>query len=150
MIPSPERTLTGRHALDVVRDVLNTGAAVRFSLETHHMCPCIKQGDLVTLSPMRVSSRVGDVVGYDPPNAHGLAIGRVVGRQKDSYLMRCDTPAGPIEEIPYAWILGYLSGIERDGRRVTFGLGPERVILGLMSRWGLLAPLLHRFNTWVR
>ena len=40
-------------------------------------------------------------------------------------------------------LLTRLLTVERDGRRVRLGLGPERALLALLSRWGLLAPLLR-------
>jgi hypothetical protein len=39
--------------------------------------------------------------------------------------------------IPSGSALGVV-GIERDGTRIRTGLGPERVLIALLSRWGVL------------
>jgi len=144
VIPDSARVLVGPEILNVVRDLLAARRAVRFTVRTSHMCPCIKTGDTVTLSPLAASPRTGDVIAYAGPAVGGLIIQRVVGQRNGYYLARSDACIQPTQEVPQAWMLGRVSEITRDGKPATFGLGSERVILGLMSRWGLVAPLLRR------
>jgi hypothetical protein len=48
--------------------------------------------------------------------------------------------ASPQTDDPVGWgdVLGHVSGVERGGRPVGLGLGPERVLIAVLSRWGLL------------
>ena len=45
---------------------------------------------------------------------------------------------------PTTRILGHVTRIERNGKRVRLGLGPERTLLALLARMGLLSPLAFR------
>ena len=47
-------------------------------------------------------------------------------------------------------ILGRVTRIERAGRRVRLGLGPERALIAVLSRRGLLRPLGLRIGPLLR
>ena len=47
-------------------------------------------------------------------------------------------PGRPDGMIPVGDILGLVTCVERGGRKVRFGLGPERLLIALLSRSGLM------------
>jgi hypothetical protein len=49
--------------------------------------------------------------------------------------------------IPSANIQGYVTCVERDGKKIWWGSGPERYLIALMSQRDLLHPaLVHAYR----
>jgi hypothetical protein len=106
------------------------------------MSPFLKNGDVVTVSPCSVPPSIGHVVAFLHPRRGSLTIHRVIGRKKDSYLIRGDNTLEPDGYIQKKGILGIVTQVERDGKRVLLGQGPERTLIALLNREGLLFPFL--------
>jgi hypothetical protein len=115
------------------------------------MLPFIYDGDVVTIAPLAARNpRLGDAVAFVHPEHGRLVVHRVVAAREEGYLIQgdnaCDGSDGP---VPHDQILGCVTRIERDGRRVWLGFGPERRAVALLSRAGLLAPLCRRLGSLV-
>ena len=142
-IEGEDLSLSGPALVELLRAVLGKGAPFRFRVRGFSMSPFIKDGDVVTLSPLSVrSQRVGNVVAFLYPGSGKLAIHRVVEKKGDSSLIMGDSNPGPDGLIPEKNILGVVRKVERDGRRVYLGLGPERLVIAYLNRRRLLFPLL--------
>jgi hypothetical protein len=72
-----------------------------------------------------------------------MAIHRIIGKQTDSLTIKGDNALSSDGPVPTENILGRITKIERDGKLIRLGLGPERVIIALLSRAGLLPILLY-------
>jgi hypothetical protein len=124
--------------------VLSKGAAFRFRARGFSMSPFIKDGDTVTAAPFQGGvPAIGDVVVFLLPDKEKLVIHRVVGKSGDSYRIRGDNVAESEDLVPEGNVLGQVNGVERDGKKVSFGLGPEKVLIGILAGSGLLLPLLR-------
>jgi hypothetical protein len=55
--------------------------------------------------------------------------------------MRGDNSSRDDGYVPEANILGRINRVERNGKKILLGLGPERYLIGLLARKGLLIPL---------
>lgn len=136
-------SLSGPALVELLRAVLGKGMPFRFRAKGFSMSPFIKDGDVVTLSPMSAHSpRVGDVVAFLYPGSGKLAIHRVVEKKGGSSLIMGDNCPGPDGMIPAKNILGCVRKVERDGKKVYLGLGPERFVIAFLTRRRLLFPLL--------
>jgi hypothetical protein len=83
---------------------------------------------------------MGDVVAFLHPETKLLCIHRVLSCNKGAFLIQGDnSPGKPDGMIPVEAIMGRVTQVERSGRRVRLGLGPERTLIALLSRSGLLA-----------
>lgn len=83
---------------------------------------------------------VGDVVAFIHPETQLLCLHRVLSVHGDSFFIQGDNmPEKPDGMIPRESIVGRVTGIERAGRRVRLGLGPERLLLAMLSRCGGMA-----------
>jgi hypothetical protein len=103
------------------------------------MSPFIKDGDVVTVSPiLRSSPGIGDVVALIYREARKLLIHRVVGRNGECYSTRGDNTLEGDGLVYGANILGYVTKVERNGKKVFLGLGPERFLIAWLTRKGLL------------
>jgi hypothetical protein len=125
----------------LMTDVFARGGSFRFTARGHSMHPFIRNGDVVTVSPLGARSPVaGDVVAFRGPEHTGLALHRIRSRQGDRYLAQGDNCRDPDGLIPGRDLLGVVTAAERAGRSIRLGLGPERRLLALLARLGVLAP----------
>ena len=137
-----ELPLSGRAVVELLQHILSKGAAFRFTNKGSSMSPFIKHGDVVTASALRGSlPRCGHVVAFVHPGRESVFIRMVVGKRADSYLVKDDNVPGAGDLIPKANILGRVTRVERKGKRVFLGFGPERVLIAFLSHRGLLLPL---------
>ncbi len=136
--PSASEVLPG-----LVKEILSKGAECRFQAKGHSMSPFIKDGDIVTISPLtHPSPGLGDVVAFNRPENEKLIIHRVVEKRNNKYYVRGDNVPEADGLVQAKDILGYVNKVERDGKNVRVGLGPERFLIALLNRKGLLFPLL--------
>ncbi|MCX6688350.1 MAG: hypothetical protein NTZ39_01405, partial [Methanoregula sp.] len=123
----------------LTRDILARGLPFRFSAPGFSMSPFIRDGDVITLAPYQAAScRPGVVVGFVRPDTGRLVVHRVVTISKDGCRIRGDNTPDEDGEIPHACIIGQVTRVERAGKTIRFGLGPERRIIALFSRRGWL------------
>ena len=154
-----ELPLSGTALIELLRAVLDKDALFRFRAKGFSMSPFIKEGDVVTVSPLWGDSpRVGDVVAFVSPYVEQLMIHRVLGKKGDHYFIKGDRAPEPDGLVPITNILGRVKKIERHGKEVLLGLGPERVIIAFLTRngvifnlllpiWRLIRPIVRRWAT---
>ncbi len=107
------------------------------------MSPFIKNEDVVTLSPLQdASPGVGDVIAFVLQGTDKICVHRVVGQKGDSYVTKGDNSTEAYASVPKENILGFVTKVERNGKEVFLGLGPERFLIAFLGRRGLLLPLL--------
>jgi hypothetical protein len=121
------------------------------------MAPFIKDGDVVTISPMFDSSPgFGDVIAFIHPKIEKLLIHRVIRKIGDAYLLKGESALEPDGLIKKESILGLVTKVERGGKRIFLGLGPERFLIALLTRknlllivldpvWRILRPIARNF-----
>jgi hypothetical protein len=122
------------------------------------MSPFIRDGDVITVAPFwpRGSSDArtcgsGQVVAFVNPASQRLVVHRIVGRHESSFLVQGDNlPEPAITAVDRDSVLGRVVRIERGGKRVWLGLGPERFAIAFLSRVGLLIPARTRAVALVR
>jgi signal peptidase I len=115
----------------------------RFRAGGHSMAPFIRDGDVICVSPLASRTpRPGDVVAFIHPETRLLCIHRVLSIKEEGFLIRGDNmPERPDGRIPREAIVGRVTRVERAGRKVRLGLGPERLLLALLIRCGGLAAI---------
>jgi hypothetical protein len=135
--------LSNQALLGFLQDIVGRGESFRFQATGFSMSPFIKDGDMVTLSPLdRPSPRLGEVVAFTPPGGDKLILHRVVGKRGSSFYIKGDSLPQIDLLLPKELILAKVARVDRSGKRVHLGLGPERLLLALFSRPGVLAPII--------
>lgn len=136
LIAEKEISLSGKDLIALMGDTLAKGGYFKMKVKGSSMFPFIKEGDMITISPLKNSSvGLGKIVAFVGKNESNLIIHRVVGRSKGSYLIKGDNAFGAKALTPSEDILGCVVKIERDdGRNIRFGLGRERLIIALLSK----------------
>ena len=147
-IEGGELSLSGKALLELMAAVLAKGCDFRFQARGWSMTPFIHDGDILCVSPFREKHPgVGEVVAYIQPACEKLVVHRLVRRQENDWLILGDnTPEETVERIPSVNLIGRVTRIERDGKKVWLGLGPERYLIALFSRTGILLPVLSRIR----
>lgn len=115
------------------------------------MTPFIRDGDIVTIAPLAGQAPLfGEIVAFFRSNEFQsvLVIHRIVGRWSRGFAVQGDGNVCTPEFVPSENILGRVVKVERDGRPVRLGLGPERRLLAWLSRtrliWKLVWPVWSR------
>jgi hypothetical protein len=136
-------TLSSPTLVALLRAVLDRGLPFRFRATGFSMLPFVRDEDVITVAPSAgASPSLGDVVAFLHPDSGKLAVHRVVGKQGSSVLVRGDNVEKPDGLVAIADLLGRVTRVERDGRRVYLGLGPERRLIAFLTRWGLFLSMV--------
>jgi hypothetical protein len=132
----------------MLHELLAEQVSVRLRVTGGSMSPFIRTGDLVTIQPRsKTPFRIGDVVAVKIATGK-LVVHRVVRTTVDHFVTRGDATSQ--SDPPVTMVLGPVSTVERKGRRVRLGLGPERRLIAILSRTGLLRLLLRPVRFIVR
>jgi hypothetical protein len=154
-----EISLSGAALVELMTAVLEKGRSFRFLAKGFSMTPFIRNGDVVTISPfLGRRANMGEVVAFIHPHNQGLAVHRIIGRRKSHYLIQGDNVPEADGVVPERQLLGYVDRVERRGRTVNLGLGPERRVIALLNKKGwmfqlrfvlgrLLRPLRDRLHS---
>ncbi|MFC1714686.1 S24/S26 family peptidase [Candidatus Poribacteria bacterium] len=151
-IKEGELSLSRQVLVELIQAVFAKGALFRFRAKGSSMHPFIRNGDLVTISPLSDTSlRIGDVVAFIRPGRGNLVIHRVVRKIGDSLSIKGDNGSpGDGEIVPRAKILGRVTRVERNGKEVLLGFGSERLLIAFLNRNALLAKFLPCFVRFFR
>ena len=147
--PAMQKTgvsVSGKALIELMQAVHAKGLPFRFSAGGYSMTPFIRSGDVVTVSSLASQApRLGDVVAFVHPETRLLCLHRVLSAHGDRFFIQGDNLAEtPDGLIARGAILGRVTGLERAGRRIRLGLGPERLLLALLSRCGGMT-LIRRY-----
>jgi len=150
-----ERLLSETVFTEVLQAFLQKEIPFRFKAAGQSMSPFIKDGDQLTVSSLsNKSPRFGDVVVCIHPESKKLIIHRLIGKKSSSYMIKGDNTYGKYDLIPGKNILGKVSKVERNGRRVFFGAGFERILIAFLNRSDfhlrILLPTWQRLRPYIK
>jgi hypothetical protein len=138
-LKSAELLLCAEGLSGLLETTLAKGALFRFAAKGFSMTPFIKDGDIITVAPLSVSAPgLGKPVAFRHPSSEKVLVHRIVGKKNKYCLIKGDSFNVADGLIAEGDILGCVSKIERKGKDVPFGLGPERYAIAFLSRKGLL------------
>jgi hypothetical protein len=83
------------------------------------------------------------VIAFIHPRTEKLLIHRVVWKSGDTYLLKGEGALEPDGLIKKENVLGLVTKVERKGKRIFLGLGPERFLIAILTRKNLLLPVLR-------
>jgi hypothetical protein len=137
--------LSGPALREFLRAVLDHGVPFRFGARGMSMDPFIRDGDVLTIVPAGPRRlRPGDVIACCHPIGGHLVVHRVVANEQAGVVLRGDANDAVDGVVATADVLGVVSEVRRGDRRISFGMGPERLLVASLSRKGLLRPLAAR------
>lgn len=144
--------------LELNQEILARGSMLRFQAKGGSMRPFIKDGDILEIEPIDSRKiRLGDVVFYQIAGGHAV-IHRVIRRflqdKKIFFITKGDSNPDCEEAVFMEKVLGRVTAIERNGQRIKFSSGLNRLIsvfyarLSPFSKW--FYPLLRKIKLLVR
>ena len=153
-----ELSLSGPAFVELAQSVLKKELPFRFRATGFSMYPFIRDGDIITISPLRNEAlRFGDVVAFVHPKLGNLIIHRIFGRRKNSFHIKGDNVPFSNGFVPRKSIIGRITKVEREGKVVSFGFGIERFLIAFLTRGGCVSAffastwrLIRPFVRWYR
>ena len=134
--------LSGAGLRTLMGAALARGASLRFTARGGSMDPFVRDGDVLTVGVADRRPEVGDIVAACDPVTGRLLVHRVVAHAAGGVLVRGDGAGQTDGVFGPADVLGTVVSVERLGRVVRLGRGPERRVIALLSRAGWLRPLV--------
>jgi ribosomal protein S18 acetylase RimI-like enzyme len=130
-----ELCLSNLGQLELLRGLTERGARLRTTVRGASMAPFIRDRDVLTIAPLGGRDpRPGEVVAFTLPGSGRLAVHRVVARDGAGWLIRGDNCPKADGVVARDEMIGRVVRVERAGRDVRLGLGPERVCVAALSR----------------
>jgi signal peptidase I len=112
-----EVPLSSAALLDLLSAVHEKGADFRFRAPGLSMYPTIRDGDIITVSPLKGGVLTSsDIVAFRHPGTGKLVVHRIIGVSSDSFKIMGDNSSEPDGYVPLSLILGVVTSVERDGR----------------------------------
>jgi len=122
--------------------VLEKNVPFRFSASGSSMTPFIRDGDAITVEPLPLQFRPGDVVAFVNVLSNQLMVHRIIHVSPAGYLIKGDNNSVPDGLMPASSIIGRVVRVVRRGRQVRLGLGIERFAIAWLSQRCWLTQLL--------
>lgn len=135
VIRGGELRLSNLGQLELLRGMHERGVPLRIMVRGSSMHPFIRDRDVLTIAPLDSRDpRAGEVVAFTHPVTGRLVIHRVIKETDRGWLLRGDNCSKSDGEVTKEQIIGRVTRIERGGREVGLGLGPERKLIALLNR----------------
>ena len=135
-----ELSLSSATLLDLLRAVLNRGVPFRFQAKGLSMWPFIKDGDVITVCPLKDQRLLkGDIVAFIHPGNGRLAVHRIMRERAGGFDLKGDNVMETDGIVRRENILGVVSRIERHGKPVAAGIGRWKALIAFLSRCGLFS-----------
>lgn len=103
--------------MELIEAVHEKGASFRFQAKGYSMTPAIRNGDVITVSPLgNIAPRRGDVVAFRHPERPQMLVHRVLHTNIKKYFIKGDNCAEADGWIVAENILGLITKVERQGK----------------------------------
>lgn len=135
MLKDNDLVISNSAIAELIEASVSRKNSLRFKARGFSMFPFICNNDIVTVSPIfnnRIN--VGCIVAYRYSDNKSLAIHRMIGRCGCGYIIKGDNLSAIDGVIKREDILGYISAVNRKGRRVTFGISRMTALIVFLSR----------------
>lgn len=138
-MPTSEPVVSNITLAQLVDAVISSDRSTRFQARGFSMCPLIRDGDFLTITPLSgMTLRIGMVVAFRRPGSQAISVHRIIRINGAAYLIRGDNSPGNDGWIVKEKIIGYVSRIEHNGKERSFGLGRESTCIAWLNRAGFL------------
>ena len=135
--------LSGENLTELMSAVLEKNADFRFQANGHSMSPFIKNQDIVTVSPLSKNKpQTGDIVAACFLERKAIVVHRVIGKRQGGFLIKGDNNPSKDGVFEQDQIIGMVSKVERNGKKVWHSGGHFGKIIALLSKSGLLNKLI--------
>lgn len=140
-----QRTVNSDELANLIRDTVTKRKILSFNAPGSSMAPFIHSGDKIFVAPVaQVSIRTGDVLAFVHPDNGRVLAHRVVRITDGQFFAKGDNVSGGGDGwFSFADVLGRVVRIQRNGKERRFGFGLEKLLIALLSRRNILAPVFN-------
>lgn len=133
---------------EVLQSFLSEETAIRFTAPGKSMLPFVRDGDILTITPLsQAKLNIGNVVAFIHPTNKNLLVHRVIDKQGSQFLIKGDNGLlltdGWIHE---SQLIGCVTRVERDKKKIRFGFGLERYLIAFLSKYNLLTRIYYQLG----
>jgi hypothetical protein len=144
IIQEKELFLSNESFLELLQAALAKGCSLRVRVRGYSMFPCIRDNDVVTISPVDArTSFLGLAVAFIHPRTNKLFFHRVISQDEGTCVIKGDCLSCADGPIPITNILGVITDIERNGRRVRFGVDHGLPSVLFLNKTGVIAAIFR-------
>jgi signal peptidase I len=117
-------SLTAPMIMELIEAVHEKGASFRFQAKGFSMTPAIRNGDIITVSPLaNLNPGRGDVVAFRHPERPQMLVHRVLYGGRNGFFVRGDSCPEADGWVPLANVIGIVTRVEGQGGNVFW---PDR------------------------
>jgi signal peptidase I len=139
-----ELSLSRELLIKLLVAVLKKGGSFRFRTKGFSMYPFIRDGDVITISPISNNrASFGEIVAFINPGTRNLVVHRVIGRSGNFYFIKGDNSSGLDCIVHKTSILGCVTKIERKGKKGFLDSSLTKYTIAFLSRLRILFPLMN-------
>ena len=114
-----EVSFTELALVELLQAVFDKEKCFKFRTIGLSVFPFVKNNDVVTVCPLQGTlPNLGDIVVFIHPRTKKLVVQRLIGENKDSYLIKENSVKVKYSSIPKLKILGRVEKVERNGKEV--------------------------------
>lgn len=111
-------SLSAPMIMELIEAVHEKGASFRFQALGNSMRPAIRDGDIITISPLKGRMpRRGDVLAFRHPACPHMLVHRVLHAMDKKYFIKGDNCQEADGWVPAENILGVITQVERRGKK---------------------------------
>lgn len=134
-----ELCLSGPALAELLQAVLARGVPFRFRARGMSMHPFIKDGDVITVSPLAGRApATGEIVAFQRDARH-LVVHRIVAVSGGAYVIQGDSQLAADDHVARDHVIGRVVRAERNGRPVRLATGLAGRAVALLTRSGIFA-----------
>jgi len=127
-------SINGAALSELIKAVLGKNADFRFRARGYSMYPAIRDGDVITLSPIpQHILQPGDVAAYLHPLTGQLVVHRLWDFRDGYYLGAGDNSENPDGWVAGDTLMGIVTGVERKGQKIRWHHGKSQPIKAWLS-----------------
>lgn len=103
--------------MELIEAVHEKSASFKFQARGYSMTPAIRDGDVITVSPLKdIMPRRGDVLAFRHPDRPQMLVHRVLHAKAKKYFIKGDNCPEADGWVPAENILGLITNVERRGK----------------------------------
>ena len=140
-----QQTIDSDELAILIQAALAGGSAISFNAPGRSMAPFIRSEDKIFVAPVaKALIRTGDALAFVHPDTGRVLVHRVIRISDGQYFLKGDNVKSEGDGwISFEDVLGRVVRIQRDEKEIHLGLGVERKLIALLSRWKMLVPLVN-------
>lgn len=140
-----EHSLNSEELANLIRATIAEGNTICFNALGRSMSPFIQSGDKIFVAPItKERIRIGDVLAFVHPEDGRVLAHRMARLSEGRFFCKGDNvSAGGDGWISFEDVLGQVVRVQRDRKEIHLGLGVERRLIALLSRWKMLVPIVN-------